>query len=89
MILFIVQTLTVSTAGPAIRPSLPGPAWIRGCLTRILDSQMLLWNDEVVFMSDMDRSSPVPSWTKVMRGTWRASGSGRSATFSFMNLSGR
>jgi hypothetical protein len=49
---------------------------------------MLLWNDEVMFISDMDLSSPVPSWTKVMRGTWRASGSGRSATFSFMNLSG-
>jgi hypothetical protein len=50
---------------------------------------MLLWNDEVMFISDMDLSSPVPSWTKVMRGTWRASGSGRSATFSVMNLSGR
>jgi len=66
-----------------------GPARIRGCLTRILDGQMLLWKEEVMFISDIDRSSPVPSLTKVMRGTFRASGSGRSATFSFMNLSGR
>ena len=45
---------------PAGRGLAAGPAWIRGCLTRILDGQMLLWNDEVMFISDMDLSSPGP-----------------------------